>query len=237
MPIFELNNDVVFPNPELADDNGIIAIGGDLEPGRLLQAYRMGIFPWFNENDPIVWWSPDPRMVMHPSELKVSHSMRKILRDNIFRVTFDQEFEAVIRNCREQKRPGQKGTWITDEMIKAYLQLHHLGYAHSVEVWKDNNLAGGLYGMSLGKMFAGESMFSKMSNASKTGFIILARKLESLGFEMIDCQMHTQHLASMGAKAISRKKYLRMLQESLQNSTLKGNWGEMRAFQEAFSLS
>jgi leucyl/phenylalanyl-tRNA--protein transferase len=197
----------------------------------------MGIFPWFNENDPIVWWSPDPRMVLLPSELKVSHSMKKILRDNVFRVTFDQDFETVIRNCREQKRPGQKGTWITKEIIKPYVQLHELGYAHSVEVWKGDKIAGGLYGVSLGKMFAGESMFSRESNASKTGFIILVKKLELLGFEMIDCQMHTQHLASFGAEAISRKKYLRLLHESLQHPTLKGNWGAMRAFEEMFSLS
>ena len=232
MPIFELVKDNVFPDPELAENNGIIAIGGDLKPGRLLQAYRMGIFPWFNENDPIVWWSPDPRMVLHPSELRVSHSLRKILKERLFEVTYDNDFEAVIENCKAQKRPGQKGTWITKEIKEAYIRLHRLGYAHSVEVYKDGIIVGGLYGLSLGSMFSGESMFSKVSNASKTGFIILVKKLHSIGFTMIDCQIYTRHLASLGAKEISRKKYLRELDSCLEKNTFKGNWGTMSMFQK-----
>lgn len=232
MPIFELTKDITFPDPELADPSGIIAIGGDLQPGRLLQAYRMGIFPWFNEYDPLVWWSPDPRTVLYPAEVKISHSMRKILRDKVFRVTFDNNFEAVIKCCREQKRPGQRGTWITEDILKAYVRLHHLGYAHSVEVWKDEDLAGGLYGVSLGRMFAGESMFSRVSNASKTGLIVLAKKLEALGYILIDCQLQTRHLASLGAREISRRQYMRQLAKSLEQPTLRGNWGRIQAFQQ-----
>jgi len=227
MPIFELTKEIIFPDPELADRNGIIAVGGDLTPGRLLQAYRSGIFPWFNERDPIVWWSPDPRMVLYPKNVKISHSMRKILKDNVFSITFDCDFEAVIYSCKKQPRPGQLGTWITDEVAEAYLKLHEMGYAHSAEVWKEGKLVGGLYGVSLGAMFSGESMYSKVSNASKTAFITLARVLDRLGFRIIDCQIYTPHLYSLGAREISRRKYLQELSLCLEKKTIRGNWGEL----------
>ncbi len=227
MPIFELSKEILFPDPELADPSGILAVGGDLSPQRLLQAYKTGVFPWFNEGDPIVWWSPDPRTVLYPAEVKVSHSMRKVLRDKKFKVTLDHAFEAVIAQCKAQKRVGQKGTWITQEMLEAYVQLHEQGYAHSVEVWIDHVLMGGLYGVSIGGVFAGESMFSKTSNASKVAFITLARLLEQLKFTMLDCQVYTKHLASLGAHEISREQYLEELSRGLQQTTLKGNWGKM----------
>jgi len=233
MPIFELSKEIQFPDPELADPSGILAVGGDLSPQRLLLAYRAGIFPWFNDGDPIVWWSPDPRMILYPKEVRVSQSMKKVLRDKLFRVTFDSDFGAVITNCKKQPRPGQKGTWITKEMLDAYLQLHEMGYAHSVEVWKENMLAGGLYGVSLHGFFAGESMFSKTSNASKAAFILLSKTLERLGLGMIDCQLHTPHLSSLGAKEISRENYLKELVRCSQQSTLKGNWSKLPVVQEA----
>ncbi len=231
MPIFELTKEIIFPDPELADNSGIIAVGGDLTPRRLLQAYRSGIFPWFNEADPRVWWSPDPRMVLYPAEVKISHSMKKVLKDKVFSVTFDNDFEAVIHFCKTQPRQGQKGTWITKEMMEAYEKLNEMGYAHSVEVWKNDKLAGGLYGVSIGAMFAGESMFSKENNASKAGFITLAKTLEKLHFRMVDCQIYTAHLSSMGAREISRKKYLRELALCLEKPTVKGNWGKMQEFE------
>ncbi len=227
MPIFDLTEERAFPDPELAHPNGIIGFGGDLEPGRLLQAYRLGIFPWFNEGDPIIWWSPDPRMVLYPKELKVSHSMRKILRDNTFDITFDTEFEAVVKACSEQPRPGQKGTWITPEMIAAYIKLHELGYAHSVEVWKNKKLVGGLYGVSIGGLFAGESMFSTVSNASKAGFIVLVKTMQAKGVEMIDCQVYTRHLESLGAREISRKRFLTQLKRCLEKETIKQSWKKL----------
>ena len=227
MPIFELSKEIQFPDPELADPSGILAVGGDLSPQRLLQAYQTGVFPWFNEGDPIVWWSPDPRTVLYPAEVKVSQSMRKVLRDKTFTVTLDRDFAAVITQCKVQKRVGQKGTWITQEMLDAYVLLHEQGYAHSVEVWKENALVGGLYGVSLGGFFAGESMFSKTTNASKVAFITLARLLEKLSFTMLDCQIYTKHLASLGAREISRELYLEELNRSLQQTTLKGSWGKM----------
>ena len=235
MPIFELSNEIWFPDPAMADPSGILAVGGDLSAQRLFKAYQKGIFPWFNEDDPIVWWSPDPRMILFPSEVKVSHSMKKILREKKFTVTLDRDFEAVITHCKMQKRAGQKGTWITQEMLEAYLLLHEQGYAHSVEVWKDDALAGGLYGVSLGGFFAGESMFSKTSNASKVAFITLARILEKLQFRMLDCQIYTAHLASLGAKEISREQYLEELERSLQQKTKKGNWGKMGEFNKLLS--
>lgn len=231
MPIFELSKDVIFPDPDLADPSGILGVGGDLQPDRLLLAYQSGIFPWFNEGDPIVWWSPDPRTVLYPPHLRVSHSMKKVLREKKFRITFDEDFEAVILCCKAQKRPGQKGTWITKEMAEAYIKLHQLGYAHSVEVWKDNLLAGGLYGVSLGNFFAGESMFSKVTNASKVAFIGVTRILEKLNFTMIDCQVHTNHLATLGAEEISRERYLSELEQCLEHPTLKGNWSKMKVFE------
>ena len=210
MPIFRLQeNDLRFPSPDQADPNGILAVGGDLSVNRLLAAYRMGIFPWFNPDDPILWWSPDPRFVLYPDELKIHKSMRPYFNQNKFKITFDQNFEAVMRACQVQRRNHQYGgTWITEEMVEGYCHLHNKGYAHSVEVWKEDELAGGLYGVALGKIFFGESMFAKISNASKFGFITLVQQLRKRGFQLIDCQQETQHLGSLGARAISREQFM-----------------------------
>ncbi|MCB0428881.1 MAG: leucyl/phenylalanyl-tRNA--protein transferase, partial [Flavobacteriales bacterium] len=200
-----------FPPVEMADEDGFLAWGGDLGRDRLLQAYRSGIFPWFNPGEPILWWAPDPRFVLFPDELKVSDSMRRLLQKAPWRVTLDNCFADVIRACKKVKRAGQKGTWITDEMEAAYTQLHREGWAHSVEVWEEEELIGGLYGVSLGNMFFGESMFALRSNASKYGFITLVAVLKEKGFTLIDCQVPTEHLASLGARPIARKEFMGLL--------------------------
>lgn len=231
MPVFWLDEQSLeFPAPELATPEGILAVGGDLSPARLLEAYAGGIFPWFNEGDPILWWSPDPRFVLFPDELVVSKSMRPYFNQKKFQVSFDRDFEGVMRGCQQSNRNGQSGdTWITEDMIQAYVQVHKLGYAHSVEVWQDGNLVGGLYGISLGKIFFGESMFARVSNASKFGFITLVQKLREKGFTLIDCQQQTQHLGSLGAKAISRKSFLKYLKENKKLKTLTGSWTQVLA--------
>lgn len=203
-----------FPHPSEADKDGLLAVGGDLSSDCLLQAYYSGIFPWFNEGQPILWWTPDPRMVLFPEKLKVSKSMRQLFNQNKFKVTYNQSFEEVVRNCAEIKREGQDGTWITDDMMDAYLELHRLGYAQSVEVWDKDQLVGGLYGIYLKdkNVFCGESMFSKVSNASKYGFITLVRKLIEEDVKLIDCQIYTPHLASLGAEEISREDFLQFLE-------------------------
>ena len=209
----------------MADPNGILAVGGDLSPERLLLAYERGIFPWFNEGEPIIWWSPDPRFVLFPDELKISKSMRPYFNQQKFTVMLDTQFEAVMRGCQTGNRPGQFGeTWITEDMLEAYVRLHHLGYAHSVEVWKEAELVGGLYGISIGKVFFGESMFARVANASKFGFIILVKKLQELGFQLIDCQQATSHLGSLGARAIARKTFLEILQKNEAEETFVGGW-------------
>jgi leucyl/phenylalanyl-tRNA---protein transferase len=222
-----LGEELWFPPVERADAHGILAIGGDLSPERLLLAYRSGIFPWFSEGDPIVWWSPNPRFVLYPEKLYVSKSMRQVLRQNRFEVTFDQDFRAIISNCQSRKRIGQNSTWITEEMLEAYCRLHDLGYAHSIEVWQDGQIVGGLYGVSLGKCFFGESMFAKVSNASKVGFITLTTHLQKLGFPLIDSQVYTQHLESLGAEEISRLEYLQALNTCLESETLRGSWQDL----------
>lgn len=231
MPVFWLDDESLdFPAPELATPEGIIAVGGDLSPERLLTAYSEGIFPWFNEGDPILWWSPDPRFVLFPDELVVSRSMRPYFNQKKFQVTFDRDFEGVMRNCQQSNRNGQSGdTWITEDMIRAYVQVHDMGYAHSVEVWQDEELVGGLYGISMGKIFFGESMFAKVSNASKYGFITLVQKLREKGFILIDCQQQTQHLGSLGARPISRKSFLQSLEENKKQETLTGSWAQFFA--------
>lgn len=231
MPVFWLDDQSLeFPAPELATPEGILAVGGDLSPARLLEAYAGGIFPWFNEGDPILWWSPDPRFVLFPDELVVSKSMRPYFNQKKFQVSFDQDFERVMRSCQQSNRNGQSGdTWITEDMIQAYVQVHQLGYAHSVEVWQDGDLVGGLYGISLGKIFFGESMFARVSNASKFGFITLVQKLREKNFTLIDCQQQTQHLGSLGAKPISRKSFLEYLQENKKLETLTGPWTKVLA--------
>lgn len=216
MPVFILNNSLQMPSPQLAEADGLLAIGGDLSSERLLQAYKMGIFPWYNEGEEILWWSPDPRFILFPKELYVSKSMKKLIDRKVFKVTFNSNFNDVIRNCKEISRTGQEGTWITDEMEMSYIKLHKKGIAHSVEVWDDDELVGGLYGIRLGSIFFGESMFSKKSNASKFGFIQWVRNLQKEGTVLIDCQIPTDHLTSLGAREIPRKEFLNYLQKYLQ---------------------
>ncbi|RME99372.1 MAG: leucyl/phenylalanyl-tRNA--protein transferase [Bacteroidetes bacterium] len=215
---------VQFPHPTQAKPDGLLAIGGDLTPEWLLLAYSWGIFPWFNAGDPILWWHPDPRFVLFPERLKVSKSMRPYFNQQKFQLTFDQAFEQVIRACGEIPRPRQKGTWITEDMVSAYVELHHLGYAHSVEVWDGAELVGGLYGIALGKVFFGESMFSKVSNASKFGFISLVRRLQARGVELIDCQQETAHLRSLGAETISRDAFLKILAKNREAGFAPKSW-------------
>ncbi len=202
-----------FPPVETADDDGLLAIGGELSVKRLIDAYNRGIFPWYDASQPVLWWSPDPRMVLFPEKLKVSKSMKKLFLHHAFEVSFNRGFKDVIENCANICRQGQSGTWITEEIQKAYLELHNLGIAHSVEVWYGSNMVGGLYGILLKdkKVFCGESMFSSMSNASKYGFIKLVEKLRADGILLIDCQIYTAHLESLGAQEISRKEFLRFL--------------------------
>ncbi len=199
----------------LSEPNGLLAIGADLSPERLLQAYQLGIFPWFNANEPILWWSPSPRMVLFPNELKISHSLRKRLKKPDYEVRFNTAFAEVMQACASAQRPGQDGTWIHDDMLQAYYKLHQLGYAHSAETWIDGELCGGLYGLAIGKMFFGESMFHHVSDASKLAFVHLVQHLHASGVGMIDCQMKTAHLASLGAREISRQLFLKQLQELL----------------------
>lgn len=213
MPVYRLSEELAFPHPSLADEDGLLAVGGDLSSQRLLLAYCNGIFPWFSEAEPILWWSPDPRFVLYPENIKVSHSMKKLLKKNIYRVTYDTCFRDIISNCANTRK--DTGTWITNEMIEAYCNLHDLGFAHSVETWYEDKLVGGLYGLALGKCFFGESMFSIMDNASKTAIITLSRLLEQKGFLMIDCQVYTEHLESLGAVKIPREEFLRLLEKGI----------------------
>ena len=208
-----LDESLSFPQPDQARSDGLLAVGGDLTAERLMLAYRSGIFPWFSDGDPILWWSPDPRMVMIPSEFKRSKSLRKSIRTKGFKVTQNTQFEKVIRACASAPRPDQLGTWITEEMIQAYLQLNQLGHAHSLEVWLEDKLVGGLYGIDLPefKVFCGESMFSTVSDASKVGFSFLVDQLIAKNYKLIDCQMYTDHLASLGAKEIARNAFLEYL--------------------------
>ncbi len=228
MLFYYLSDEMQFPSPHLANDEGILAIGGDLNPERLLLAYRSGIFPWYSENEPIIWWSPDPRFVLYPEDLKVSKSMRQVLRQKKFEIRFDTAFDQVILECsRPRKGEEVAGTWITPEMMRAYRALHRMGVAHSVEAWKDDELVGGLYGVALGRIFFGESMFTHQSNASKAAFITLVQKLVEQGFELIDSQVYTRHLESLGAVNISREAYLKELRAALLYPTITGNWGEV----------
>ena len=219
----------IFPDVKLAltEPDGLLAVGGDLSIERLTSAYQQGIFPWYSEGQPILWWSPDPRMVLHPSEIKVSRSLAKKIRQQSFKVTFDQNFIDVVSACskpRLEKGVEQNETWILDEMIDAYTKLHEAGYAHSVECWQDNKLVGGLYGVAIGKVFFGESMFSRVSDASKIAFVFLSKQLEKWGFQLIDCQVYTAHLESLGAKMISRKKFITLLQQHSINNNEHNKW-------------
>ena len=224
MPIFQLSDELIFPPPDLADKSGILAVGGDLGEERLLLAYSMGIFPWYSEGDPILWWSPDPRLVLLPRNLKISRSLKQIIRKGVFRVTMDTAFEAVIKECASVHNKNHGDTWITGDMIDAYIQLHESGYAHSVETWSGDELAGGLYGVSLGSAFFGESMYTKKSNASKVAFALLIKKLIEWNFEIIDCQVATPHLKRMGAHDMPRSEFMPLLQSSLDAPTRRGTW-------------
>lgn len=224
MPVFQLDNSLWFPSPETYEDHGIVAIGGDLGTERLILAYNSGLFPWYNVDEPILWWSPKERMVLRPGEEKVSKSLRNILNRNLFTVTADQAFSDVINECQKIPRKGQDGTWLNDEMKQAYQELHREGFAHSIECWQGDQLVGGLYGVSLGRVFCGESMFSKASNASKVAFIKMCRKLGELDFELIDCQVYNQFLASLGAYEIGRSEFLEIVGANDLRQTLRGSW-------------
>lgn len=205
-------HEISFPDPKLYHpEEGLIAFGGDLSPERIWFAYQLGIFPWYNPGNEILWWCPDPRFILFPLELKISTSMKKILKKDVFTFTENKCFEEVIKNCAETKREGQDGTWLSDEMIASYIQLHLLGKAKSIEVWQNNELVGGLYGLDLGNIFCGESMFTKVSNASKAGFIWFIEKYKTK-FQLIDCQVYTEHLESLGAREISKLEFLDYLE-------------------------
>ncbi|MCW3147789.1 leucyl/phenylalanyl-tRNA--protein transferase [Stutzerimonas stutzeri] len=215
---------LAFPPLEkaLREPNGLLAAGGDLSPERLLAAYRHGCFPWYQEGQPLLWWSPDPRTVLYPQELHVSRSLRKRMRQGVYRVTFDQAFTEIIKGCAAP-RSYADGTWITDTMQLAYSKLHDMGIAHSVEVWRNDELVGGLYGLAIGCLFFGESMFSRATDASKVGFVTLAERLQSWGFELIDCQMPTYHLANFGARAIPRSTFAKALADHLDRPN-RADW-------------
>jgi leucyl/phenylalanyl-tRNA--protein transferase len=220
MPVYQLVDDLIFPPPEHAEAGGILAVGGDLSPRRILLAYSMGIFPWYSNGEPILWWSPDPRCILKLSEFHINRSLAKELHRRRFHITFDQAFPDVIRACAETPRK-ESGTWLTQDMLKAYNLLHTLGYGHSVEAWYEGCLVGGLYGVGLGGCFFGESMFHRMSNASKVAFATLVQRLNLLGYSLIDCQQPSQHVLSLGAKEIPRADFLRLLEQAgIHPSTL-----------------
>ena len=216
-PLPFLSEKLEFPPVENANEEGLLAVGGDLSPERLLLAYQNGIFPWFNDDELILWWSPDPRMVLFPENLTISKSMRKVLRDKHFTLTKNTQFEAVITACATVERLGQPGTWITEQMKTAYMRLHTMGVAVSYEVWEAGQLVGGLYGIDLGHIFCGESMFSKSSNASKFAFIKLTQELQKKNYQLIDCQVYTKHLSSLGAIEIPRTSFMNILQGKIQH--------------------
>ena len=224
MAIFRLNKELAFPDPSYAEEEGILAIGGDLSIDRLVLAYANGIFPWYNEGSPILWWSPDPRMVLFPDRFKVSKSMKQLVRSSKYSCTFDKDFDKVIHKCADIPRKNQENTWITRKMLKAYSNLHKAGYAHSVETWFENKLVGGLYGVSLGKAFYGESMFYDMRDASKFALYHLVSLLQKWDFELIDAQQDTEHLRRLGAISIPRNEFLDMLETAVTKPTKKGNW-------------
>lgn len=222
--IFRLDHRLLFPPPKLAEPSGLLAVGGDLRPERLILAYSMGIFPWYSEGTPILWHSPDPRMVLTASELHMGRSLGKVIRRGTYDVRLDTAFRTVIERCATAARPGQDGTWITREMIDAYVALHERGLAHSAEAFLDGELVGGLYGVSLGSAFFGESMFAEAPDASKVAFATLVQHLSTWGIDLIDCQVHTEHLERFGATAWPREQFLRALAKALENPTLKGSW-------------
>ena len=214
MPIYQLTDEIMFPNPELAEEDGLLAIGGDLRWERLVLAYCNGIFPWYNEDDPILWWCTKPRFIIKPNEVRISKSMKRVFNRGEFKVTFNNDFEGVISNCKALREKGE-GTWITDDMKEAYINLFNKGFALSVEVYKEEKLVGGLYGVNIGRCFFGESMFSTETNASKVALISICKRLEEENYLFLDCQMHTNHLESMGGKFVSWEDFKIMLQEGI----------------------
>lgn len=223
MPVL-LTDDISFPPHALSDKNGLLAIGGDLSPERLICAYEKGIFPWYSDDTPVLWWSPDPRLVLEPSNLHISKSLKRVLKNKKYQVTFDKAFSRVINKCADITRQNQSGTWIVPDIIKAYTKLHEKGLAHSVESWFDGELVGGLYGVSMGGVFYGESMFALMSDASKVAFSYLVASLQQRDFDLIDCQITTSHLLRFGAHEISRNNFLKRLKIALKKETLKEKW-------------
>lgn len=224
MPVFQLSDSLLFPPPELACEDGLLAVGGDLSAPRLLMAYRQGIFPWYSPGEPILWWAPDPRLVLFPQEFHLSRRLARTMRQGHFRVTFDSEFAKVIRHCARLREENGEGTWIDAAMIAAYSELHDLGYAHSVECWENDDLVGGLYGVALGSTFFGESMFSLVPNSSKVALATLNRQLLDWNYDMIDCQIGTGHLQRLGAREISGTDFFARLARSMEHPTKQGKW-------------
>jgi leucyl/phenylalanyl-tRNA---protein transferase len=224
MPVYALTNELRFPDPERASRDGLLAVGGDLRVERLLLAYQLGIFPWYDDDSPILWWSPPRRCVMAPATFHVSRSLQRVLRREHFAVTFDHAFPAVIRACGATRIAEGKGTWIVPDMVDAYCALHDVGFAHSAEAWCDGQLAGGIYGVSLGRAFFGESMFTQITNGSKVAFAALAKKLAEWEFSLIDCQITNPHLQRLGSYEVSRKEFLRQLTQALTFPTRRGKW-------------
>lgn len=226
MPVYFLNDSLVFPDPRYAESSGLLAVGGDLQVERLLLAYKSGIFPWYSEGDPILWFSPDPRLILIPDRLRVSMSLKKVLNSDAFEVRFDTCFSEVIYRCSKTKRKDQNGTWLTKEMIDAYIEMHKEGYAHCVETYQNGELVGGLYGVSIGGAFFGESMFHTMSNTSKVALFHLVERLKSWDFDFIDSQVPTEHMRRLGAQEIDRENFLKMLKKTLAKKTIRGSWDE-----------
>ena len=225
MPVYRIPDDLIFPDPALAEEDGLLGVGGDLSCERLLLAYGSGIFPWFSKGEPIMWWSPDPRCVLYPDKLKVSTSLRQALRKGGYEVRFDTCFADVIRQCSAAKRKGQRGTWITKEMVEAYIRLHERGYAHSTEVFMDGELAGGLYGVSVGMTYSGESMFHLRPEASKIALWHLVQRLKEWRFPIIDCQVTNPHLLSLGAEEMPRQEFLKQIVRNRVKQGHVGKWG------------
>jgi leucyl/phenylalanyl-tRNA--protein transferase len=224
MPVFRIPDDLIFPDPDLAEEDGLLGVGGDLKPERLLLAYRNGIFPWFSKGEPIMWWSPEPRCVLYPENLNVSTSLRQALKKGGYEVRFDTCFTDVIRYCSATKRKGQRGTWITKEMVEAYIRLHELGYAHSTEVFIGGELAGGLYGVAIGMTYSGESMFHLRPEASKIALYYLVQRLKDWKFPLIDCQVTNPHLLSLGAEEMPRKEFLKQMKKNREKKGHLGKW-------------